>query len=50
MQNNTFARASRYAFIVHFFTVLWRDYDVKMPNCKFDGGRKQVTMNLLFSL
>ena len=26
------------------------DYDVKMPNCKFYGGCKQVTMNLFFSL
>ena len=26
------------------------DYDVKMPNCKFYGGRKQATMNLFFSL
>ena len=22
------------------------DYDVKMPNCKFYGGRKQATKNL----
>ena len=27
-----------------------RDYDVKMPNCKFYGGRKQATTNLFFSL
>ena len=26
------------------------DYDVKMPNCKFYGGRNQATMNLFFSL
>ena len=26
------------------------DYDVKMPNCKFYGGRKQETTNLFFSL
>ena len=25
------------------------DYDVKMPNCKFYGGRKQATTNLFFS-
>ena len=25
-------------------------YDVKMPNCKFYGGRKQATTNLFFSL
>ena len=27
-----------------------RDYDVKMPNCKFYWGRKQATTNLFFSL
>ena len=26
------------------------DYEVKMPNCKFYGGRKQATTNLFFSL
>ena len=26
------------------------DYDVKIPNCKFNGGRKQATTNLFFSL
>ena len=26
------------------------DYDVKMPNCKFYGGRKKATTNLFFSL
>ena len=26
------------------------DYDVKMPNCKFYGERKQATTNLFFSL
>ena len=26
------------------------DYDVKMPNSKFYGGRKQATTNLFFSL
>ena len=26
------------------------DYDVKMPNCKFYGGREQATTNLFFSL
>ena len=25
------------------------DYDMKMPNCKFYGGRKQAMMNLSFS-
>ena len=26
------------------------DYEVKMPNCKFYGGRKLATTNLFFSL
>ena len=26
------------------------DYDVKMPDCKFYGGRKQTTTNLFLSL
>ena len=26
------------------------NYDVKMSNCKFYGGRKQATTNLFFSL
>ena len=26
------------------------NYDVKMPNCKFYGGRKQATTNLFFPL
>ena len=26
------------------------NYDVKMPNCKIYGGRKQATTNLFFSL
>ena len=26
------------------------DYDVKLPNCKFYGRRKQPTTNLFFSL
>ena len=26
------------------------DYDVKMPNCKFYGGRNQATTNLFFPL
>ena len=25
------------------------NYDVKMPNCKFYGGRKQATTNFFFS-
>ena len=26
------------------------DYDMKIPNCKFYGGRKQATTNLFFFL
>jgi len=26
------------------------DYEVKMPNCKFYGGRKQATTNFFFPL
>ena len=37
------------AFLVHFFAVTAHDYDVKMPNFKFYGGRKQVTTNVSFS-
>ena len=44
-QNNNFARASR--FFVHFFPVL-HDYEVKMPNFAFYGGRKQATTKLYF--
>ena len=39
----------RLAFFVHFFAVTAHDYDVKMPNFKFYGGRKQVTTNFSFS-
>ena len=28
----------------------FHDYNVKMPNCKFYGGRKQATTNLFLSL
>ena len=43
-QNNNFARASH--FFVHFFPVL-HDFDVKMPNFAFYGGRKQATTNFI---
>ena len=39
-QNNNFALAAH--FFVHFFTVFY-DYDVKLPNFTFSGGRKQAT-------
>ena len=44
-QNNNFARVRASRFIVHFFPVL-HDYDVKMPNFAFYGGRKQVKQRL----
>ena len=44
---NNFARASRFLYIS---LPSLHDYDVKMPNCKFYGGRKQATTNLFFSL
>ena len=39
----------RHAFLYISLPSL-HDYDVKMPNCKFYGGRKQATRNLFFSL
>ena len=36
------------AFFVHFFAITAHDYDVKMPNFKFYGGRKQTTTNFSF--
>ena len=45
-QNNNFARASH--FFVHFFFFL-HEYDVKLPNFTFKGGRKQATTKFLFS-
>ena len=47
-QNNNFARAS--CFFVCVSLPSLHGYDVKMPNCKFYGGRKQATTNLVFSL
>ena len=38
-----------HAFLYISLTSL-HDYDVKMPNCMFYGGRKQATTNLFFSL
>ena len=44
---------SKNAFVHHAFLYIslpsLQDYDLKMPNCKFYGGRKQGTTNL-FSL
>ena len=40
-QNNNFARASCFLYIS---LPSLHGYDVKMPNCKFYGGRKQVTI------
>ena len=37
-----------HSFLYIFLPPL-HDYDVKMPNCKFYGGRKQATTNLFFS-
>ena len=45
-QNNNFARATH--FFVDFFPVL-HDYDVKMPNFAFYGGRKEATTKNYFS-
>ena len=44
-QNNTFARASRFLYIS---LPLLHDYDVKMPNFTFYGGRKQATTKFSF--
>ena len=38
-----------HAFLYIFLPSL-HDYDEKMPNCKFCGGRKQARTNLFFSL
>ena len=46
-QNNNFARASRF---LHISLPSLHDNEVKMPNCKFYGGRKQATANLFFFL
>ena len=48
MQNNNFERAK--PPILYISLPSLHDYDVKMPNCKFYGGRKQATMNLFLSL
>ena len=48
MQNNNFARAKPPFLYISLPSL--RDYDVKMPNCQFYGGRKQATTNLFFSL
>ena len=45
-QNDNFARSSR--LFGHFFASL-HDFDAKMPNCTFYGGRKQATTKFSFS-
>ena len=45
-QNNNFARASRFLYISFPFL---HDYDVKIPNFAFYGGRKQATTKFYFS-
>ena len=47
-QNNNSARASCFFWYISLLSL--QGYDVKMPNCKFYGGRKQATTNLFFSL
>ena len=46
-QNNSFARASH--FFGTFLSRFLHEYDVKMPNFVFYGGRKQATTKLYFS-
>ena len=48
MQNNNFARAKPPFLYISLPSL--HDYDVKMPNCKFYGGRKKATTNFFFSL
>ena len=48
MQNNKFARAKPSFLYISLPSL--HDYDMKMPNCKFYGGRKQATTNLFLSL
>ena len=44
-QNNNFARASRFLYI----SLQWlHDYDMKLPNFTFYGGRKHKTRTFLF--
>ena len=44
-QNNNFARASRFLYI----SLQWlHDYDMKLPNFTFYGGRKHKTTTFLF--
>ena len=45
-QNNNFARAPR--FFVHFFLPSLHDYDVKLPNFTFFGGREHKTTTFYF--
>ena len=36
--------------LLYIFLPSLHDYDVKMPDCKFYGGRRQAKTNLFFSL
>ena len=45
-QNNNFARDHAFLYISFLFL---HDYDVKMPNFAFHGGRKQATTKFYFS-
>ena len=45
-QNNNFARTSR--FFAHFFLPSLHDYDVKMPDFTFYGGREHKTTIFFF--
>ena len=46
--SKTTALHVHHTFLVHFFPFL-HDYDVKMSNFVFYGGRKQATTNFYFS-
>ena len=46
-QNNSFARASHFFLDISF--PFLHDYDVKMPNFVFYGGRKQAMTKFYFS-
>ena len=47
-RQKTVGLISKHAFLYISFLFL-HDYDVKMPNFAFYGGRKQATTNLYFS-
>ena len=45
-QNNSFARVSHFFWYISFLFL--HDYEVKMPNFVFYGGRKQERRNFIF--